>query len=266
MSYFVWHLLNQDYVLRVFKNCLMRSGKKYLATKTLCAFFTLLKIETNMPPIVILKYVLNKTSRFLFNIKTVHLRSRTLEIPTILTARRQLGILIRRIISATKNKSVELTSEYFTKKNTNNSFARRLCFFILNEYIMSKVSKTKGTYITTKEEVFPTVDTSMVSTDTSLKEVPSDTLKKDSSSKKIFLKKKSTANDAADPGITRLVDRLLFPKVITGKLAFRSQSRAVNEKAYHNKYFLFRKRHSRIRFKRMKSYSINNHPSLRLVV
>jgi len=131
--YFFWYFFNQDSLIKMFVNLIMKKGKKYVSYKNVynCLFF--IKKIIGIQPIVILKKFLFK-NRFLFNIKSLTLKNKVITIPKLLSARSQLTKSLKFLLNNFNLKNWKIKKKHI-------SFYKKIGYLILNSLFNSSSLK-----------------------------------------------------------------------------------------------------------------------------
>jgi len=110
-NYFYWYFFNQDALINIFVNLLMKKGNKYVSYKHIYKSMFFIKQLTGLQPLTFFKHFLSK-HRLLFDIKSLVLRKRVLVFPKLLSVKIQITKSLKYILN-----NFKLSSWYSGKKN-----------------------------------------------------------------------------------------------------------------------------------------------------
>ena len=125
-TYFFWHFFNQDKLILLLINLIMKDGKKSISYKNIFKSFFFLKKIVGLNPLLFFKKSLYR-NRILFDIKYLTLRKKVITMPQLLSNRRQIVKSIKYIFN-----NFSIDSWKIKKKTT--PFYKKITYLLLNNF------------------------------------------------------------------------------------------------------------------------------------
>jgi len=131
-NFLFWHCFNNDKLIEILMNLIMKDGKKYSVYKIIYRSLFFIKKTSGLQPIIFLKKLLLRR-RLLFDIKTINLRKRIIQIPKLLAIKRQCAKTLKFIIRSLNIQKL--------KMNKNDSFYKKFSYLLINNLYNNRYLK-----------------------------------------------------------------------------------------------------------------------------